>query len=151
MVSITRWKVEDDELSLRPLSRRAGWRPSSIYSWFINVLYLLHINWRIWMVGYSKFLSKFWRKKKICKATLLSRYEKLKNKHPPKTKKNSNVFFPYCPELPKWPKQKNSCSKMWLIDQLYIKLGYPATGADRGITQYAMGWNNICIKFNTFL
>ena len=28
-----------------------------------------------------------------------------------------------CPELPKRPKQKNSCSKMWLIDHLYIKLG----------------------------
>ena len=33
-------------------------------------------------------------------------------------------YFSYCPELPKWPKQKNSCSKIWLIDQLYIKLGY---------------------------
>ena len=26
------------------------------------------------------------------------------------------------PELPKWPKQKNSCFKMWLIDQLCIEL-----------------------------
>ena len=34
--------------------------------------------------------------------------------------KYSNWFFSL---LPKWPKQKNSCSKMWLIDQLYIKLG----------------------------
>ena len=33
------------------------------------------------------------------------------------------LFFPYCPELPIRPKQKNSCSKMWLINQLYIKLG----------------------------
>ena len=32
-------------------------------------------------------------------------------------------FFHYCPELPKQTKQKNSCSKMWAIDQLYIKLG----------------------------
>ena len=24
----------------------------------------------------------------------------------------------------KWPKQKNSCSKMWPIDQLYIELGF---------------------------
>ena len=32
-------------------------------------------------------------------------------------------FFPYCPELPKRPKQKNSFSKLWLIDQLYIELG----------------------------
>ena len=27
------------------------------------------------------------------------------------------------PKLPKWPKQRNLCSKMWLIDQLYTKLG----------------------------
>ena len=27
-------------------------------------------------------------------------------------------FFPYCPELPKRPKQKNSCSKMWLEDAI---------------------------------
>ena len=33
------------------------------------------------------------------------------------------MFLHYCPELPKQPKQKNSCSKMWLINQLYIKLG----------------------------
>ena len=71
---------------------------------------------------------------------------------PPKVAKNQGMyvhctyiegfelgFLPYCPKLPKRPKQKNSCSKMWPIDQLYIKLGYPATGADRGITQYAMG------------
>ena len=39
--------------------------------------------------------------------------------------KNSNpLFFPYCPELPNRPKQKNSCSKLWLIDQLYIELGF---------------------------
>ena len=47
--------------------------------------------------------------KKFKKNTLKSCSEKLKS-----------TFFPYCPEL---PKQKNSCSKMWLIDQLYIKLG----------------------------
>ena len=33
-------------------------------------------------------------------------------------------FFPYCPELLKQPKQKNVCFKMWLLDQLYIKLGH---------------------------
>ena len=27
------------------------------------------------------------------------------------------------PKLPNWPKQKNSCSKLWLLDQLYIELG----------------------------
>ena len=32
-------------------------------------------------------------------------------------------FFSLLPELPKRPKQKNSCSKMFPIDQLYIELG----------------------------
>ena len=33
-------------------------------------------------------------------------------------------FFSLLPELPKRPKQKNSCSKIWLIHHLYIKLGF---------------------------
>ena len=49
---------------------------------------------------------------KVEKTTLKSCSEKLKS-----------TFCPYCPELPKRPNQKNSCSKMWLIDQLYIELG----------------------------
>ena len=45
-------------------------------------------------------------------------HEKLK-KHP----QNTQIYvFPYCPELPKRP-QKHLCSNMWLIEQLYIKLG----------------------------
>ena len=28
------------------------------------------------------------------------------------------------PCWPKWPEQKNSCSKMWPINQLYIELGH---------------------------
>ena len=48
-----------------------------------------------------------------------------KKKHPQKLlRKTSNPLFSLLPELPKWPKQKNLCSKMWLIDQLYIKWGY---------------------------
>ena len=45
--------------------------------------------------------------------------------HPQKLLRKTQIhfFFPYCPELPKQPKQKNSCSKLWLIDQLYIELG----------------------------
>ena len=38
-------------------------------------------------------------------------------------------FFPYCPELPKLPKQKNSCSKLWLIDQLYYTVLYTTVRA----------------------
>ena len=46
-------------------------------------------------------------------------------KKPPSkvAQKNSNPLFPLLPAQPKWPKQKNSCSKMWPIDQLYIELG----------------------------
>ena len=62
----------------------------------------------------TKFKKKyFFCPQKVEKPTLKSCSEKLKS-----------TFFPYCPELPKRPKQKNSCSKMWLIDQLYIELGY---------------------------
>jgi len=34
--------------------------------------------------------------------------------------KNSNPLFSLLPAQLKHPKQKNSCSKMWPIDQLYI-------------------------------
>jgi hypothetical protein len=34
--------------------------------------------------------------------------------------KNSNPLFFLTSAQPKHPKQKNSCSKMWPIDQLYI-------------------------------
>ena len=32
--------------------------------------------------------------------------------------------IPYCLDLPKEAKQLNSYSQMWLIEQLYIKLGW---------------------------
>ena len=51
-------------------------------------------------------------------------HKKLKKLPSKVAQKNSNpLFFPNCPELPKLPKQKNSCFKLWLIDQLYIELG----------------------------
>ena len=62
----------------------------------------------------KKFLIIF-ALKKLKKNTLKSCSEKLKS-----------TFVPHYPELfkrPKWPKQKNSCSKMWLLDQLHIELG----------------------------
>ena len=43
----------------------------------------------------------------------------------------NSTFFPYCPELPKRPKQKNSCSKMWLTDQLYIELGWQCSPSSK--------------------
>ena len=35
-----------------------------------------------------------------------------------------STFFSLLPWLPKRPKQKNSCSKMWPIDTLNIELGF---------------------------
>ena len=66
-------------------------------------------------ITYQSFLGRTlqYLKKKNCppqveKTTLKSSSEKLKS-----------TLFPYCPELPKRPKKKNSCSKKWLIDQLW--------------------------------
>ena len=60
----------------------------------------------------ATMFSKTICQQKVEKNILKSCSEKLKS-----------TFFPNCPELPKRPRQKNSCSKMWLIDQLYIELG----------------------------
>ena len=49
---------------------------------------------------------------------------KIVEKTPSEVAKLQLIFFPYCRELPKKPKQKSSCSKMWLIDELNIKLGW---------------------------
>ena len=46
-----------------------------------------------------------------------------KTTHQSCSEKLKSTFFPLLPAQPKWPKQKNSYSKMWLIDQLYIELG----------------------------
>ena len=65
-------------------------------------------------LNHGLFLSKinFFCTQKVEKTTLKSCSEELKS-----------TFFPYCPKLPKGPKQKTSWSKIWLIDQLYIELG----------------------------
>ena len=44
-------------------------------------------------------------------------YKKLKKPPSKVAQKNSNPIFSLR------PKEKNSCSKMWLIDQLFIELG----------------------------
>ena len=60
---------------------------------------------------YNVFKKKnhFFCPQKVEKNTLKSCPEKLKS-----------TFFSLLPAQPKQPKQKNSCSKMWPIDQLYI-------------------------------
>ena len=51
-------------------------------------------------------------------------HKKLKKPPSKVAQKNSNpLVFSLLPAQPKWPKQKNSRSKMWPIDQLYIELG----------------------------
>ena len=61
---------------------------------------------------FSKKIKKIFCSQKVEKTTLKSCSEKLKS-----------TFFSLLPWLPKRPKQKNSCSKMWLKEQLYIELG----------------------------
>ena len=51
--------------------------------------------------------------KKLKKSTLKNCSEKLKS-----------TLLPLLPGLPKQPKEKNSCSNMWLKEQPYIEPGY---------------------------
>ena len=67
---------------------------------------------------FSADATMFSKKFRLCqqtveKTTLKNCSEKLKY-----------TFFPLLPAQPKRPKKKNSCSKMWPIDQLYIELGF---------------------------
>ena len=51
--------------------------------------------------------------------------QKVEKNHPQKLLRISQIqFFSL---LPKLPKQKNLCSKMWPIEQLYIELGWRAS------------------------
>ena len=58
-------------------------------------------------------LSTMFSKKKF----IFFAFKKLKKTPSKVAQKNSNPLFSL---LPAQPKQKNSCSKMWPIDQLYI-------------------------------
>ena len=64
--------------------------------------------------------------------TIVLKKNNKKNFWPQKFEKNTlkwcsenlkSTLFSLLPWLPKPPQQKNSCSKMWPIDQLYIELG----------------------------
>ena len=71
---------------------------------------IIKITKKMWKLS-TMFSKKFnfFCPQKVEKNTLKSCPEKLKS-----------TFFSL---LPAQPKQKNSCSKMWSIDQLYIELG----------------------------
>ena len=58
--------------------------------------------------NFKKVFKFLFAHKKLKKITLKNCSEKLKS-----------TFFSLLPELPKRPKQKNLCSKMWPIDQLF--------------------------------
>ena len=115
----------------------ARWNPSSIYKWSIGHILEQEFFYFGFLgssgskgkkvdLSYSEQLlrvvfSTFCGQKNL---NFLFANKKLKKKTPSKVaQKNSNPHFSLLPELLKRPKQKNSCFKMWLIDQLYIKLG----------------------------
>ena len=105
---------------------KRGTTPSYAYSWFIKLHFLLLLRFKSWMAAYFIFLfefqvkdylfSHFYVKQLFSAFTSLSKNKQIAHEKLRNTQKN-----PYCPEL---PKQKNSCSKMLLFDQLYKKLGY---------------------------
>ena len=74
---------------------------------------IIKITKKMWKLS-TMFSKKFnfFCPQKVEKSTLKSLPKKLKS-----------TFFSLLPAQPEQPKQKNSCSKMWLIDQLYIELG----------------------------
>ena len=88
--------------------------PSSIYSWFINLRFLLHSKFKSWVVAY--FQPKMKSKKSLFfgneswKTTFKSSQENLQS------------FF-----LLPWAAQtafsEQFMFKIWFIDQLYINLG----------------------------
>ena len=100
--------------------------PSFIYSWSISHIWshefycLGHLgNQGIW-----EFLSYFWVQ--FCTANVLTIKAMeltMSQFHPSVYGHFTIVSMSHMPWLPKWPKQENSCDQMWLIDQLYIKLG----------------------------
>ena len=77
------------------------------------LFYFILCNFLVRTLQCFQIFFSFFVPQKVEKTTLKSCSEKLKA-----------TFFPLLPAQPKQPKQKNSCSKIWLIDQLYIELGF---------------------------
>ena len=105
--------------------------PSSIYSCSLSHI-LEHEFFCLGCLGSSHWSNstiipyKSWRPLdksrswEMTKKFIFFALKKLK-KHPQKLPRKTQIhFFSLLPAQPKQPKQKNSCSKMWPIDQLYI-------------------------------
>ena len=107
--------------SIKPLSvlhsgLKGQWQPiltpqqnskkkNSKKNFYKSFFYATYRNFLVLTLLYFLKNVKIFCPQKVEKTTLKSCSEKLKS-----------TFFPCCPELPRWPKQKNSCSRMWLID-----------------------------------
>ena len=121
-------------LTFHPCSNRLGsqfyiqliYKAALSYIQFWNLsgslLKPIYLNFRIFFSHFH--FNQFFSADVICNI-----FEKFKKKCPKKVENpplkswSEILFLHYGPELPKQSKQKNSYSKMWLIDQLYIKLG----------------------------
>ena len=93
---------------------------------------------KIWVVACLRFNFSFFQLFSA-DATMSKIFLTTKSwkKHPQKLLRIPQIhFFSLLPWLPKRPKQKKSCSKMWLMDQLYIKLVWV--------------WFELCANFSHF-
>ena len=118
-------------------------QPQCYRQWVYIAPLCITLRIKIWVVAYLKFIIIFpsMKKKKIkyilCNflvRTLQCFHKNFnfffcpqkveKTTHKSCSEKLKSTFFSLLPAQPKWLKQKNSCSKMCLIDQLYIELGY---------------------------
>ena len=95
-----------------------------------NILFPIHSRFESWVVTSPK-LKKLIIKNEfieeipcnfLVQTILYFFLIKVEKKTPSKVTKIYSSRYFYCPELHKQPKQKKSCSKMLLIDQLFIKL-----------------------------
>ena len=108
--------------------------PQCYRQWLYIAPLCITLRIKMWVVAYfnpkwNTFQKLFNSFSPLSYVTFLCRaYNSFKKVEKPPSKvaqKTSNpLFFSLLPWLPKRPKQKNSCSKMWPIDKLYIELGF---------------------------
>ena len=104
-----------------------GPRPQCYRQWVYKAPLCITLRIKTWVVAYLKFIIIFFRIFKNFLNFILGNFlvrtlqsfqknflpQKRWKKHPQScSEKLKATFFPYYPELPKRPKQKNSCFKM---------------------------------------